>query len=331
VKIGVQNGNENFFKINTWNYRSTVPGFYPEKGDCNASIQGSTEGALFPQMSTKETVVWYWRKTLCRSVPLYFDEEIQWGNLKAFKYVLRENSYDRFENKSADCYKGHDLPDGLTDVSKCFFGMKKLYFFVKVFSLSSIIALAQIFFSCLNFFFSDQPIVASFPHFLARAGNFTDRLEGIHPDKEKHQSYSIIEPVLGVPLNQRASSQSNVVTGNLRGFKYDIAKFSNMVIPMFWIEFVNCFFLFKLSFSNIDSLQYLKEVTPLIISTVDFIVNTLPSIQYWISAGYIVFGLCLLMIGYLRLRNNGVAKEKKAKIEDSKKTKRLKATVKNGI
>lgn len=44
--------------------------------------------------------------------------------------------------------------------------------------------------------------------------------------------------------------------------------------------------------------------------TVDFVVNTLPKIQYWISAGFIVFGLCLLMIGYLRLRNNeAVAKD----------------------
>lgn len=80
------------------------------------------------------------------------------------------------------------------------------------------------------FTFLDQPIVASFPHFLGRVGNFTNKLEGIHPNKVKHESYSIIEPVLGVPLNQRATSQSNVVTQDLSGFKSDIAKFSNMVI-----------------------------------------------------------------------------------------------------
>lgn len=93
----------------------------------------------------------------------------------------------------------------------------------------------------------DQPIVASFPHFYARPGNFTDKLEGLHPDINKHTSYTIIEPVLGVPLHQRAVSQSNVVTKNLKSFKSDIAMFSNMVLPMFWIEFVRNIFssLFK--------------------------------------------------------------------------------------
>jgi CD36 family len=90
VKIGAKNGNENFFKINTWNYRPTVPRFYPERGDCNADIQGSNEGALFPQLVTKNTVLLYWRKSLCRAVPLYFNSEVQVGKLKGYKFNLRE-------------------------------------------------------------------------------------------------------------------------------------------------------------------------------------------------------------------------------------------------
>lgn len=90
----------------------------------------------------------------------------------------------------------------------------------------------------VSFLFTDQPVVASFPHFYTRPGKFLDKLEGIHPNASKHRSYTIIEPTLGVPLNQRAVSQSSVVTKDLRGFKSDIAKFSNMVIPMFWVEYV---------------------------------------------------------------------------------------------
>lgn len=85
----------------------------------------------------------------------------------------------------------------------------------------------------------DQPIVASFPHFYARPGKFLEKLEGLRPEADKHRSYSIIEPVLGVPLNSRAVSQSNVVTGDLSAFKTDIARFSNMVVPMFWLEYVS--------------------------------------------------------------------------------------------
>jgi hypothetical protein len=123
VNIGAKFGNEDFFKINTWNYRSTVPRFHPEKGDCDASIKGSNEGALYPQMLTKNSVLSYWRKTLCRAVPLYFDSEVQIGKLLGYKFRLREDVYDRFKNVTADCYKGSNLPDGLSDLSKCFFGL----------------------------------------------------------------------------------------------------------------------------------------------------------------------------------------------------------------
>lgn len=92
--------------------------------------------------------------------------------------------------------------------------------------------------SCAVLSFVDLPIVASFPHFYARPGNFTDKLEGLKPDADKHSSYTIIEPVMGVPLHQRAVSQSNIVTKNMRRFKNDIAIFSDMVIPMFWMEIV---------------------------------------------------------------------------------------------
>jgi hypothetical protein len=122
VKIGEKHGGENFFKINTWNYRKTVPGFYPENGDCNANLEGSTEGAIYSQPVRKNSTILYWRKSLCRVVPLYFDEEVDWDRLKSYKFVLREDVFDRFENESLDCYKGSNLPDGLTDVSKCYFG-----------------------------------------------------------------------------------------------------------------------------------------------------------------------------------------------------------------
>lgn len=104
---------------------TVVPRFNVEYGDCNASIVGSTEGALYNTHLTKESIIWYWRKPLCRQVPLYFEKEVQKGAFLAYKYELREDSYDRSNNLTADCYKGFSevLPDGLSDVSKCFFGM----------------------------------------------------------------------------------------------------------------------------------------------------------------------------------------------------------------
>lgn len=123
VLIGKAHGNENFFKIQTFNERPTVTGFYPEQGDCFASLVNSTEGALYPQFLKKETVLWYWRKTLCRTVPLYYEKEVKLGSVVGYKYGLKDDTFDRLENASQDCFKGKSvLPSGLSDLSRCFFG-----------------------------------------------------------------------------------------------------------------------------------------------------------------------------------------------------------------
>lgn len=124
VNIGKAHGPENFFKMNLWNHRPTVPRFYTEYGECFASLNGATEGAIYPMKIQKDTIIWYWRKTLCRPVPLHFEEEIIRKNLKAYKFVQDFDLYNRLENKSADCYKGDNLPNGLSDLSRCFYGMQ---------------------------------------------------------------------------------------------------------------------------------------------------------------------------------------------------------------
>ena len=44
-------------------------------------------------------------------------------------------------------------------------------------------------------------------------------------------------------------------------------------------------------------------MTPLIIGTVEFIVNTLPKIQYYISFGFVIIGLFLFIIGFKKMGN----------------------------
>jgi hypothetical protein len=87
----------------------------------------------------------------------------------------------------------------------------------------------------------DQPIVASFPHFCNTSGPWNDYLDGLTKtcNDTIHQSYTIIEPTFGTPLRQRAISQCNVMLKDLRSFKPDFARFSNMIIPMVWMEYVS--------------------------------------------------------------------------------------------
>lgn len=60
----------------------------------------------------------------------------------------------------------------------------------------------------------------------------------MEPDKDKHGSYAIIEPITGFPLEEVARVQSNLIIPNLQGYTADIERFSNMILPGFWVEYV---------------------------------------------------------------------------------------------
>lgn len=209
---------------------TVVPGFSLQYGDCNASIVGSSEGAQYRMNLNDSTIMWYWRKALCRQVPLFFEKTVEKGLFTAYKYVLNENVYDRFNDSATDCYKGpaEPLPDGLSDLSKCYFGKINIYLRKRILQLrKSIISI-------------DMPFAASNPHFYGRYPNrLTEKLDGFEPIKERHQSFIIAEPTLGVPIDQSARSQNNVIIPKLYGFNEQIERFSNMALPTFWLSYVS--------------------------------------------------------------------------------------------
>lgn len=91
-----------------------------------------------------------------------------------------------------------------------------------------------------------MPFAASNPHFYGQNPKpLTKKLDGLVPDKDKHQSFIIVEPVMGVPIDQSARSQSNVIIPELHGFGKEIQRFSNMALPTFWVEFVSFFNIYK--------------------------------------------------------------------------------------
>lgn len=67
----------------------------------------------------------------------------------------------------------------------------------------------------------------------------TEKLDGLKPIRDKHQSFIIVEPIMGVPIDQSARSQSNVIIPQLHGFSDEIERFGNMALPTFWVEYVS--------------------------------------------------------------------------------------------
>lgn len=48
-----------------------------------------------------------------------------------------------------------------------------------------------------------------------------------------------MEPTMGVPIDQAAKSQNNLLVPVLSGFSIDVQRFSNMTIPLFWLGYVS--------------------------------------------------------------------------------------------
>lgn len=83
--------------------------------------------------------------------------------MNAYKFVLPNNTYDRTQPSSMDCYASRPpLADGLSDVSKCFY---------------------------------DFPMAASFPHFLYGSDVLKTYVDGLSPENDSHDSFVIVEPV----------------------------------------------------------------------------------------------------------------------------------------
>ncbi|KAF2887442.1 hypothetical protein ILUMI_18731, partial [Ignelater luminosus] len=202
VYIGQQHGHEKFFKIDKYEGSEYLPGY----GDtCEDKIVNSTEGVAYHQFLTKNSTLLYWRKTICKVTPLYYEKTVRKYGVDAYRFNLPNNTYDRTFPSFLDCYISNPpLPDGLSDVSKCYY---------------------------------DFPMAASFPHFLYGDDMLHSYVDGLEPNEEKHDSFVIVEPTTGLPMESRARSQSNLVIRKLSGFNEIVDRFSDMVVPMFWAEY----------------------------------------------------------------------------------------------
>ncbi|KAJ3651442.1 hypothetical protein Zmor_017486 [Zophobas morio] len=202
VYVGTKHGDKKFFLIDKYDGSSDIPNY---GNTCADRVSGSSEGVAYPQFITKNTTIKYWRKTFCKMAVLRFKRnEFKYG-LNAFRFDLIDSIFNRTKPREADCYQGTPaLIDGLSDISKCHYGF---------------------------------PLATSFPHFLYGSESIHSLVTGMKPNHTLHESYLIVEPTTGVPLESNARSQSNLVVKKLTGFNELVTPFSDTVIPMFWIEY----------------------------------------------------------------------------------------------
>lgn len=186
-------------QMRNWNYAPETP-YYDSP--CN-EVRGSG-GEFYPPGQTKDRPLTFFNGELCRYLDLYFDEEQEIGGLNVYKYASSERSVDNGTayNEYSCFLSGEELPSGVMNVSMCRYG---------------------------------APVFVSFPHFYAADPYYLQFVDGLQPEKEKHEFQITMEPTMAIPVDVAARLQVNVKVQTYP----DIGIFQEtptIFFPVLWFE-----------------------------------------------------------------------------------------------
>ncbi|RZC34759.1 croquemort-like, partial [Asbolus verrucosus] len=190
--------NSTFGRLYSWNYWTQTP-FY--EGNC-AKVNGSA-GEFYPSYPGKESISFF-SPDLCRTMTLNYVGERPVGNIMGNKYAAEAYMFDNgtlFPENQCFC-NGECVPSGLVNVSSCRFG---------------------------------SPSFASLPHFYNADPYYINLVEGLAPEKKKHEFYIILEPITGIPLEVSARLQINLLMQPVAGIAM-YEKAPRVFFPMLWFE-----------------------------------------------------------------------------------------------
>lgn len=145
--------------MQNWNYQSHLK-FFP--GKCG-DIRGSG-GEFYAPKQTRDRPVELFTADMCRTLSFDYEKDYEVHNILGYKYIggrrTVDNGTDYPENKCF-CTK-NCAPSGTLDISACRFG---------------------------------SPVYMSFPHFYNADNYYLQTIDGLNPEKEKHEFSITLEPV----------------------------------------------------------------------------------------------------------------------------------------
>lgn len=188
--------------IDTYRGSTDLPQW--EEKHCS-NVQYASDGTKFQGKVTKNDSLLFFRKSLCRAAPLIPTDEGIKSGIAAYKYTFPEHMLDNgkhLKENKCFCRKGFCLPEGLIDVSDCYYSF---------------------------------PIALSYPHFYKGDEVLFSKVEGLAPNQEKHETSFWIQPDTGLPLDVSSKFQINMALGDLSNIDHT-EKFSNMYLPLLWFD-----------------------------------------------------------------------------------------------
>ncbi|XP_067623366.1 protein peste-like [Eurosta solidaginis] len=186
-------------QMHSWNYKQHT-GFF----ESSCGLVNGSAGEFHPPYLEVNGSVSLYTPDLCRTIPLDYvgTEEIE--GIRGYKFSGGQRSVDNGslypENK---CFCGSQcVPSGVMNVSSCRFG---------------------------------SPVFMSYPHFYNADPFYLEQVDGLKPEKDKHEFYMILEPRTGVALEVAARFQLNMLVEPIKGVSlYEDAP--RVFFPLIWFE-----------------------------------------------------------------------------------------------
>ncbi|KAM9087086.1 lysosome membrane protein 2 isoform 2-T2 [Megaptera novaeangliae] len=243
----------NFSKIVEWNGKTSLDWWTAD--ECNM-ING-TDGDSFHPLITKDEILYVFPSDFCRSVYITFSDFESVQGLPALRYKVPAEILANTSDNAGFCIpKGNCLGSGVLNVSVCKNG---------------------------------APIIMSFPHFYQADEKFVSAIEGMHPNKEYHETFVDINPLTGIILRAAKRFQINVYVKKLDDF-IETGNIRTLVFPVMYIN---------------ESVLIDKETA----SRLKSVINTtliITNIPYIIMALGVFFGLIFI---WLACRGRGSTDE----------------------
>ncbi|XP_077924915.1 lysosome membrane protein 2 isoform X1 [Halichoerus grypus] len=189
----------NFSKIVEWNGKTSLDWWTTDK--CNM-ING-TDGDSFHPLINREEILYVFPSEFCRSVYITFSDFESVQGLPAFRYKVPGEVLANTSDNAGFCVpKGNCLGSGVLNISICKNG---------------------------------APIIISFPHFYQADEKFVSAIDGMHPNKDYHETFVDINPLTGIILRAARRFQINVYVKKLDDFA-ETGNIRTLVFPVMYIN-----------------------------------------------------------------------------------------------
>ncbi|XP_076662886.1 scavenger receptor class B member 1 [Andrena cerasifolii] len=182
-------------------------------GDEECDRVYGTDGSIFPPqwVQRPNATLYIYAKDVCRSMPFRYERRDFAYGIPTLRYKIPSNAFTSTpQQQSCFCSKESNYstrrtcpPAGTFNVSACKLG---------------------------------APLLLSFPHFYLGDESLFQRIDGLTPRREQHESYIDLHPRLGVTVATRVKLQLNLEVRKAVGVPFAGSLEDGTILPLIWID-----------------------------------------------------------------------------------------------